>query len=47
MADTTGYSDICLACRIMKRKKARRVLSKESNKPILLLLNRLYSDELE
>ena len=34
MADTTGYSDICLACLITKRKKTRRVLSKESNKLI-------------
>ena len=47
MAETTGYSDICLACQITTRKKTRRVLSKESNELILLLLNRLYSVELE
>ena len=47
MADTTGYSDIYLACGITTRKKTRRVLSKESNELILLLLNRLYSAELE
>ena len=44
MGETTGYGDICLAC---QRKKTRRVLSKESNEPILLLLNQLYSAELE
>ena len=47
MAETTGYGDICLACRITTRKKTRCVLSKESNELILLLFNRLYSVELE
>ena len=39
MAETTGYSYICLACGIMTKKKTKRVLSKESNEPILLLLD--------